>query len=474
MLRRCAYALLLLASIALGVPARVLASASGPGELRLISSQRLDPRLYALTFTTPALAGTTGVRLLLPAGYGEHPDRRYPVLYLLNGSLGNQTDWTEKGDAEALTAGLPLIVVMPNGGNGGYYSNWWNFGAGGPPEWETYHIDELVPWIDEHYRTIPIRGERAIAGLSMGGFGAFSYAARHPALLATAASFSGALDTNDPQPTGQPDESAFDGGPPDATWGPYQTEQIIWRAHDPWDLAENLRGLVLVMRTGNGDPGGPYPYNAATGVIESDIHQANLDMNAKLNALRIPHFFQDYGPGDHSWPYWQRDLKETLPQIMTAFAHPPPPPRTITFTAAEPSYEAYGWRVNVHRLAMEFSALENATARGFELTGSGSATVTTPPDYPPGRSYQVTTLLERKPPVRSVLIVPADRRLTIALPLGPPNPQAEYAPAAITHVYTTIVTIAPLPAGPATTRSRARRHHREARPHRQLDPSFTG
>jgi S-formylglutathione hydrolase FrmB len=124
----------------------------------------IDSRLSDLTFTTPALVGTTHARILVPAGYATSK-RRYPVLYLLHGCCDNDKSWTTEGDAEAITAGLPLIVVMPNGGEGGFYSDWCNNGKGGPPMWETYHIDELVPWVDAHYRTIASRRGRAVAGL---------------------------------------------------------------------------------------------------------------------------------------------------------------------------------------------------------------------------------------------------------------------------------------------------------------------
>jgi S-formylglutathione hydrolase FrmB len=425
--------------------------AQGPGALKLITTQRLDGRLSELTFSTPALSADTGVRVMLPTGYAAHPRRRYPVLYLLNGSLGNETDWTVQGDAEALTAGLPLIVVMPSGGSGGYYSDWYNGGAGGPPEWETYHIDELLPWIDQHYRTLGTRAGRAIAGLSMGGFGAFSYPARHPELFVAAASFSGALDTNDPSLAGQPDESTFDGGVPYSTWGTYQTNQINWRAHDPFDLAENLRGLELVMRTGNGQPGGPYPYSAPAGVIEADVHQANIDMDAKLTGLRIPHFFQDYGPGDHSWPYWQRDLRLTLPQIMATFARPPAPPSPVTFTAAEPSYSGYGWSVHVDRQAKEFSTLSGANARGFSLSGSGTATVTTPARFRP-RSVHAVTITAHGGHRMSRVRADGAGRIELTVPLGPSNPQDEFSPGATTVIYTSTVVISPR----RTPRHRAR------------------
>jgi S-formylglutathione hydrolase FrmB len=445
---------LLVAGTALLAAAALLAPAAhaATGGLTLVSTEQLDPRLSELTFSTPALSSDTGVRVLLPSGYSTDTTRRYPVLYLLNGSLGSETDWTEQGDAEALTAGLGVIVVMPNGGEGGYYTNWWNFGKGGPPEWETYHIDELVPWIDAHYRTIPRRGARAIAGLSMGGFGAFSYAARHPDLFGIAASYSGALDTNDPQPVGQPDESILDGGIPGSTWGPYQLEQINWRAHDPWDLAVNLRGLELMMLTGNGLPGGPYPWEPATGAIEYDIHEQNVDMNARLDALKIPHFYDDYGAGDHSWPYWQRDLEQTLPMIMAGFAHPPASPSRVTFTAAEPSYSVYGWSVSLTRPAMEFSTLSGADAHGFSLSGSGTARVVTPRDFVAGRAYQVTVAQPGRRGIRSTLRANAGGRLRIEVPLGPGNPEAEDLPGASTKLYTSSVAVAP--ARSATRRPR--------------------
>ena len=83
----------------------------------------------------------------------------------------------------------------------------------------------------------------------MGGFGAISYAARHPDRFTAAASFSGAVDTNDPA------DIAITGDEP---FGPRATQEVRWRGHNPWDLAANLRGLSLTVRTGNGLPGGPF------------------------------------------------------------------------------------------------------------------------------------------------------------------------------------------------------------------------
>jgi S-formylglutathione hydrolase FrmB len=398
------------------------AAASARTPLRLLSTQQLDPRLSELTFTTPALDTPTGVRILLPDGYASSK-RSYPVLYLLHGCCNGTTgyrSWTDQMGAEALTAGLPLIVVMPDGGSNGGYVNWWNFGAQGPPEWETYHIDQLIPWIDRHYRTIASRSGRAIAGLSMGGDGAMHYAARHPDMFVSASAYSGAVDLNIVRP-------ALDavGLGDDRPLGPYASEQIRTRAVNAWDLAMNLRGLRLSLRTGNGRNGA----GKLIDVVEAVVHAANVSLNDRLDALGIPHVWDDYGPGTHTAPYWARDLSEDLPLIMRTFRHPPAPPKKVSFTSAEPSYETYDWRVRVDRAAMEFSTLLRANGRGFGLVGSGRALVITPRLYRP-RSEHAVTIHGVAGTRRATLRADGSGRLHLRVTLGPSNPFPQYAPGA--------------------------------------------
>ena len=90
-------------------------------------------------------------------------------------------------------------------------------------------------------------------------------------------------------------------------------------------------------------------------------------------ALGIPSIWDDYGPGGHAWPYWQRDLRQTLPTFMSVFAHPRPPPSSFTFTAVEPRLlrlRLVG-RACAGR-ALEFSTLRVVGRSGFSLTGSGT------------------------------------------------------------------------------------------------------
>jgi S-formylglutathione hydrolase FrmB len=289
--------------------------------LEVTGRAQLSPRLTEVTMRTPSLDFPVRVRILVPGGYSAERKRRYPVLYLLHGSFDTSASWTDKGEAERITAGQPLIVVMPpttgKGNAGGWASDWRNEGRGGPPKWEAFLIDELIPWVDRNMRALPERGKRAIAGLSMGGFGAMSLAARHPDLFVAAGSFSGAVDTNySPAQAVVQGETVADGGTtPDAIWGPRAVDEIYWRAHNPWDLAENLRGMALSIRTGNGQPGpydSPGPY---TEPVEYGVHEMSVSFHDRLAALAIPHVWDDYGPGTHSWPYWQREPAGGHPSI---------------------------------------------------------------------------------------------------------------------------------------------------------------
>ena len=416
---------LVVLAVAVGLVGAPAQASANP--LRLRSSQALSPRLSELVLSTPSVAGDTHVRVLVPRGYTSSR-RRYPVLYLLHGGADDYRSWTNKGDAEHLTAGLPLIVVMPDNGPSGSYTDWYNGGAGGQPAWETYHVDQLLPWIDAHYRTIAGRDGRALAGLSMGGFGAISYAARHPDLFVAAASFSGALDTNNVL-----DQASHSSR---AVFGPRASQEVRWRGHNPWDLAENLRGLDLTVRTGNGLPGGPF---GGGDIFEQTVHAMSVAFHQRLRELGIPHVWDDYGPGGHLWPYWQRDLRETLPAIMSAFASRPAPPSSFSFRAIEPSYEVYGWTVRLRRRALEFSRLANASRAGFTLQGSGTATVATGPLYTPGSSHRVT-IAGTRPTRRLALRADRGGRLHVTVALGPANPDQQYTAAAQRHGGTRVFT----------------------------------
>jgi len=259
------------------------------------------------------------VRILLPTDYATSR-ARYPVLYLLHGAGDTYRTWTEQTDVEAFSAQFPLIIVMPDGGHdseAGWYSDW----ADGSRQWETFHTRVLVRYVDRHFRTLRL-AHRAVAGLSMGGFGAMSYAARHRGLFRAAASFSGAVDTRYVEPASGIGFNIFHdtfGTPDDRVWGNQVTDEATWRAHNPTDRAADLGGVELFVATGTGTPGGPAgddPSNPGGYFIEQVIFQMNLSFGRALDAAGVPSHRDFYLGGYHGWPYWERELHWALPQIV--------------------------------------------------------------------------------------------------------------------------------------------------------------
>lgn len=196
---------------------------------------------------SPALRERVRVRLLTPAGWRR--GGRWPVLYLLHAAFEPHTyrTWTLESDIEAWPQLHDLLVVMPEGGTAGFYSGWWNHGAGGPPAWETFHLAELRPLLEERYGA---GGRRAIAGVSMGGFGALSYAARHPGTFRAAAGFSGPVHLLHPEFVGV---SRVGGGGrtvrrgPLPMWGDPVAQRRVWAAHDPYHLAARSRDTAVFL-----------------------------------------------------------------------------------------------------------------------------------------------------------------------------------------------------------------------------------
>jgi diacylglycerol O-acyltransferase / trehalose O-mycolyltransferase len=296
---------------------------------RVIAQSFVDSRTVDLTIDSAALGHTASARIILPERFASHASGPWPTFYLLHGGLGSYVDWSGSSTIAALARKRDVLVVMPDGGSLGFYTDWWDRGAGNKPGWETFHLVELRQILE---RALGAGDQRAIAGLSMGGFGAISYAGRHPGFFRAAASFSGILNTLHPTVT-----PLFPGLY--ATWvlqafltplgydalalfGDPVAQRDVWAAHNPADLIEGLRGTKLFVSCGNGrvgplDPAGTDPSGLLAG-LEAALFLQNQEFLTRATRAGLDVTNDFYGPGTHTFPYWARELEKAFPLLMNA------------------------------------------------------------------------------------------------------------------------------------------------------------
>ena len=250
-------------------------------------------RVQTVRFQSKLVGASLPYNVILPSDYDRSRTTRYPVLYLLHGLTGHYSDWVSRSNVADYASQYRLIVVMPEGNN-----SWYANSATVPTEkYESYLIDELIPDVQQRYRTIEARYGRAIAGLSMGGYGAFKFGLKSPATFIFAASMSGAFGVTrfteqDGNPLWSTSVTAF---------GPAGSEAR--KANDLFELIEKLSAAKI-----NGLP--YFYFDCGT---EDSLR--NFSSNRQLSALmydkRIPHEYREL-PGDHSWGYWDRQIQEVL------------------------------------------------------------------------------------------------------------------------------------------------------------------
>jgi diacylglycerol O-acyltransferase/trehalose O-mycolyltransferase len=304
--------LLMLALAGCGVETVPLPTPAVPTEVRIVDREPVAERQVDLTVASPAVGRPVKVRLLLPEGFDADPTRLRPVLYLLHGCCDTYVSWTRSTDIEELTRDLDLIVVMPDGGRAGFYSDWRS-----GPQWEQFHLSELPALLAEEFGA---EQSRAIAGVSMGGLGALGYAARHPGMFRAAASFSGIVHT---RLTPQTPENYLgllrsEGEDPYALWGYPEADVATWDEYNPYALADRLAGTAVYLACGDGRPGPLDPEDRGTDRIEVALGRENEAFAERIRRLEPRPTVNLYGPGSHTWVYWNRELRAAWPMITDA------------------------------------------------------------------------------------------------------------------------------------------------------------
>jgi len=247
--------------------------------------------------------------LYLPPGY-ESTKRSYPVLYLLHGGNGNQTDWIKEGNMqiivdEAIKVGKaePMIIIMPDA-EATYYMN----NVKGKYQFEDYFMKELIPYIEQQYRCRPEKKYRALAGLSMGGFGSLLYAVHYPEHFSACAAMSAAVRTDEQIKELPPDEYARR----------YRTAMgentnVDQRITDFWNKnsilylvnyipEEQKKAVRIYLDCGDDDR----------------LYKGNALLHIALRDLSIPHEYRVRN-GGHEWQYWRTGLPDALHFISESF-----------------------------------------------------------------------------------------------------------------------------------------------------------
>ncbi|HKO99046.1 MAG TPA: alpha/beta hydrolase family protein [Pyrinomonadaceae bacterium] len=260
------------------------------------TAPKQHPRVQTVQFESKLVGKTLPYNVLLPVDYDQEASKtkRYPVVYLLHGLTGHYTNWLDKTKLTDHAAPYGLIIVTPEGND-----SWYSDSVTVPSEkYETYIINELLPDVQRRYRTIESREGRAIAGLSMGGYGALKFGVKYPHVFTFAGSMSGALDA--------------------ASWTEADLRglQFIWRTlqpvfgpvESPGRAANDLQKLVRELSVEKIDA---LPYVYLDCGTEDVLLQSNRNFVEILMQRKIKHEYRQL-PGAHNWIYWNAQVQEVL------------------------------------------------------------------------------------------------------------------------------------------------------------------
>ena len=316
--------------------------------------------------------------VLLPDGYDAQPGVRWPVLFLLPGVGDNMGTWADpkKGDIRRTAKDFPGIIVMPEAGRG-YLTDWWRGGQRTNPQWERYHLEEVVPAIESRYRIAPGRSNHAIGGVSMGGFGGVLLAGQLPSYFGTALSMSGLLDLQAPDVVSV---LPLDIGSPYAKiWG--QPNGPYARVHNPLRMIDNVVGSRVYVSTGNGTPLGDVPFSitgwTSGSLAEFSVWKQSLKWSARARLAGVQVQYSGHA-GIHDWPYWRRELPRALRWGVFG-----PTPAADAASHRRWTYRTMAPRGNAWGIGYTFASrpyvIETFTRDGQTLSGTGAGTVTISP-----------------------------------------------------------------------------------------------
>lgn len=253
-----------------------------------------NPKVSKQTLDSKLMAREMPYNLILPKNYNEESSKetRFPVIYLLHGLTGHFNNWAELTKLSDYAENYNYIIVMPEGDNG-----WYTDSAGAPNDkYESYIVKELIPEVDKKFRTKAERKNRAIAGLSMGGYGSLKFGLKYPEMFALVGSFSGALGI-----TEITDKNA------DA-WISKSVMSVYGDAENETRKANDIFKIVREM-TPEKVKNLPFIYESCG--TEDFLIKNNRDFVMLMAEKKIPYQYREL-PGGHDWKFWDDQVQEFL------------------------------------------------------------------------------------------------------------------------------------------------------------------
>uniref|UniRef100_Q022Q2 Putative esterase n=1 Tax=Solibacter usitatus (strain Ellin6076) TaxID=234267 RepID=Q022Q2_SOLUE len=243
------------------------------------------------TYASAASKTQRGLYIYLPPDYDSQPGKRFPVLYLWHGGGGAEQDWSRDGRAGVILDNLiaqkkaaSMLIVMPNNVSGASAPGVIapsSAGGANYPLLKRELIEEIIPFVAKHYRTVENRESRAIAGLSAGGGTTLNVGLSSLDTFAWIAEFSSGIFGGT---TGYPQQFDIEKVSP----GFYK---------DP--AATNKKLKLFYMSCGTEDPRLPFQKKAL------DDFQSH-----KINVI-----FATF-PGAHEWKVWRHSLADLAPKLF--------------------------------------------------------------------------------------------------------------------------------------------------------------
>jgi putative tributyrin esterase len=261
----------------------------------------LPANVEIVRFQSTTLAEERTILVMLPLDY-DTAARRYPVLYLLHGADPDITDWARGTNLSYYAAQHQLIIVTPDASHGWYV----NSVANPKAHYDDYIMKDVIAYVDKNFRTIPEPFARAIAGVSMGGYGAMLLGLEHRDQFAAIGSFSGSLAAAHFPP------EAIPKNPTDEEKKKIQ-EYIGWmgapgskeeKARDVFELVQQIpvdEVPMLFLVCGGQDDG-------------FEQTHAFLKVLAKR---RIPYEYREISPRGHEWRIWNEEIPVFLDKLDT-------------------------------------------------------------------------------------------------------------------------------------------------------------